>query len=387
VHRQKTVKQPVESGGKKSYRYTQTVEVQEGTDWRTVTLGDRGVLSIADAKKYGAACYCSRRLRSVEANALYGYGLTERQAALLRPIPPTPFNDLQETVAAQLNALQQHFPFLRWYVLNDGNYFFYHERETEAELWNDAFVKAQQADAVILPAVYDVTPAGVRTIRCPFIAWVNPTMTVLFRSRFSRGAFTGYFYPVKTKAFLIHYASVRFATVEDDNEMVLSCTDIADEDAPAIDPATGAVVPKPSDDTGEPSALAKLQQERHLQWTEKTLDVVLHKTGATNTDSSWANIVEKELQPAFRPDRWPAGQAFTERLSLNALRDWNPDYFDPDKEYMKRSNAVYGRSIENDASGIGGRTGIEVPWLKVGDKIVVRYPFQAEYPGDEKVTV
>jgi hypothetical protein len=213
-------------------------------------------------------------------------------------------------------------------------------------------------------------------------------MTVLFRSRFSKGTFTSYFYPVRTKAFLVIISSVSFATVEDVNEMSMVCTDIAEEDAPTIDPATGAVVPKPlkaSDDTPD---LAKLQQERYLQWTEKSLDVVLHKTGATNTDSRWANIVEKELKPSFRPENWPEGEVFTEALALNSLKDWNPEYFDPDGKYMKRSDSTYGKSIENDPSGIGGRTGIEVPWLKAGeDKIVVRYPFQSKYPDDEEVIV
>jgi hypothetical protein len=388
VHQQRTAKQPVEVDGKKAYRYTQSVAVYEDGKWNAVALGEHGLMSVADAKQYGVECRCSFRLRSVAANALYGYGLTEKQAAVLRPIPPTPFDDLQETVVTQLDALQQHFPFLRWYVLNDGNYFFYHERETDEELWNDAFVKERQEHAVILPAVYDITPVGIRTIRCPFIAWVHPTDTVLFRSRFSKGTFTGYFYPVKTKAFLVFAASAAFATVEDVNEMYLSCTDIAEKDAPAVDPATGAVIPRPSGTADETPELAKLQQARYLQWTEKTLDVVLHKTGATNTDSRWANIVEKELQPSFRPENWPEGQVFTEALALGALKDWNPEYFDPDGKYMKRSDATYGRSIENDASGIGGRTGIEVPWLKAGeDKIVVRYPFQAEYPDGEQVVV
>jgi hypothetical protein len=138
---------------------------------------------------------------------------------------------------------------------------------------------------------------------------------------------------------------------------------------------------------GGASELSTRQKERDLQWFEKTLDVTAHKTGAADTDSRWANIVEKELKPSFRPENWPEGQVFTETLALNALKEWNPDYFDSGKEYMKRGGSVYGKSIENSPEGIGGRTGIEVCWLRVGDKIVVRYPFQSEYPDDEKVTV
>jgi hypothetical protein len=387
VHKQKTKKTVSKIDGKKEYTYTQTVEINDDEEWSEITLGENGVMSIDDAKKYGIACHCSRRLRSVTANALYGYGLTAEHAAILRPIPPTLFDDLQETVTAQINALQQHFPFLRWYLLNNGNYFFYHDKETDEELWADTFVREQQENAVILPAVYDITPEGVRTIRCPFISWVNPTMTVLFRSRFSKGTFTGYFYPVKTRAFLVISSKVEFSTAGDENEMSLVCTDIADEDAPTVDPASGKIIPKPSKSDDETPELSKLQQERYLQWTEKTLDVVLHKTGATNTDSSWTNIVENEVRPLFKPENWPEGQVFTPTLALTALRDWNPDYFDPDKEYMKRSDSTRGESIENAPTGIGGKTGIKVPWLKVGDQIVVRSPFQSEYPDDEKVVV
>jgi hypothetical protein len=346
-------------------------------------------MSVEDAKKYGTACYCSKILRSEPANGLYGYGLTRTEARALRPIPPAPYHDLQDTLAAQLNSLQQHFPFLRWFALADGNYFFYHERETDSDLWTDPFIKEQQKEkAVILPAIYDMTPSGIRTIRAPFVSWVGPSITVLFGSRFSKGTFTSYFYPVKTKAFLVITASIAFATVEDVNEMELTCVDIKEEDAPAIDPETGVITVKTDDDSDETPELSRRQKERDLRWIEKTLDVVEHKTGATNTDSRWANIVEKELKPSFRPENWPEGQAFTEALALNALKEWNPDYFDPDGQYMQRSDTVHGRSIENDATGIGGRTGIEVCWLKAGeDTIVVRYPFQSEYPDDEKVVV
>jgi hypothetical protein len=387
VHRQVTNKQKTIVDGKTAYTYTQTVEVNEDGEWAGVPVNDYGVMSDADAYKYGTRCVCSRVLKGVEANALYGYGLTEQQAVQLRPLPASPFNDLQDTVGGQLNALQQHFPFLRWYALNDGTYYFYHDRETDKDLWTDPFIKELQERAVVLPAVYDITPAGIRTIRCPFISWVNPTMTVLFRSRFNKGTFTSYFYPVKTKAFAVLMVTVSFATAADENEMEMACVDIPEKDAPVIDPATGEIKPKLLEEPDETPEDAKMQEQGSLQWTEKTLDVVLRKTAADNTDNRWAAIVEKELRPSFRPENWPEGEVFTEELALTALKEWNPDYFDPDGGYMKRSDSVHGRSLENDITGIGGRTGIEVPWLKTGDKIIVRYPFQSEYPDDDKAVL
>jgi hypothetical protein len=168
--------------------------------------------------------------------------------------------------------------------------------------------------------------------------------------------------------------------------MELMCNDLPPHEVKVSE--TGEVDVKEIKQTGETPEVAKMQQRRNFQWMEKTLSVVQHKAGATDTDSRWANIVEKELKPSFRPENWPEGQVFTETLALTALKDWNPDYFDPSGKYMKRSNTKYGRSVENSPSGIGGRTGIEVPWLRAGeDRIVVRYPFQSEYPDDEKVVV
>jgi hypothetical protein len=394
AHRSVTARNKINVDGKDTYVYTQETEIYNdlpGTakpEWKPMPRDEDGLFSTADAEKYGVACYCSKILRSMPANGLYGYGPTEMEAKALRPIPSSPYNDLQDTLGAQLNSLQQHFPFLRWFALNDGGYFFYHVDETDSDLWNDPFIKKQQKEkAVFLPAVYDITPSGIRTIRAPFVSWIGPSITVLFGSRFNKGTFTSYFYPVRTKAFLVITASIKFATVEDENEMDLVCVDIKDEDAPIVDPVTGEITVQIDPSADETPELSQRQKERNLQWMERTLDVVPHKTGATNTDSRWVNIVEKELEPTFRPENWPEGQVFTEALALNALKDWNPDYFDPDGAYMKRSDSVYGRSIENDPSGIGGRTGIEVCWLKEGDKIIVRYPFQAEYPDDEKVVV
>jgi hypothetical protein len=112
------------------------------------------------------------------------------------------------------------------------------------------------------------------------------------------------------------------------------------------------------------------------------ITVIPHKSGALETDGSWENIVRNRVLNNTRIDRFPDGAIINEKLALEKLKEWNPDYFDAGKEYMARGN-----SIENNAAGIGGRTGIKVPWLKIGDKIVVRRPFQAEYPEDAKVVV
>jgi hypothetical protein len=395
------------------------------TEWTELPLLDNGIMSVENAYKFGVICAVSKTLQSMPENALYGYGLTKRQAAALRSVPAAPFDDMQDTIGGQLTAIQRHYPFIRWYELTDGSFYFYHEKDTDKDLWSDPFIKEMQKDNThILPAVYDITPSGTRTIRCPFISFISSMTTVVFQSRFTIGTLVSFYYPPRTNAFLVIIAAIEFATVQDSNLMELMCVDLppheieasktgeidvgeskqTDETPNETPGATPGKTPgetpgkppsatpnEPPDETpdetpGETPEAAQVQQPRDLQWFEKTLKVVPHKTGATDTDSRWANIVEKELKPSFKAENWPEGQMFTEALALNALKDWNPEYFDPDGTYMKRSDAVlYGKSIENNPSGIGGRTGIEVPWLKTGDKIIVRYPFQSEYPDDEKV--
>jgi hypothetical protein len=362
-------------------------KVPTDTTWTDLPLLENGIMSVENANKFGVICVVSETLRSVPPDDLYGYGLTAEQAAALRPIPATPFDDMQDTIGGQLVAIQQHYPFIRWYELTDGNFYFYHAEDTDEDLWSDPFIKEMQKDNVqFLPAVYDITASGTRTIRCPFISFISPMMTVLFQSRFTLGTLTGFYYPSRTNAYLVITAAIEFATVQDSNLMELMCVDLPPHEIEVSE--TGEIKIKEPERTEEPPEVTGKQQQRNLQWFKKTLSVVQHKTGATDTDSRWANIVEKELEPTFRPENWPEGQVYTEALALGALKKWNLDYFDPNGKYMKRSDATYGKSVENAPTGIGGRTGIEVPWLKAGeDRIVVRYPFQAEYPPDEEVVV
>jgi hypothetical protein len=360
---------------------TMSSKAPSDTEWTELPLLENGIMSVENANKFGVICAVSKTLRSMAANSLYGYGLTAEQAAALRPIPATPFNNMQDTVGGQLVAIQQHYPFIRWYELIDGSFYVYHEKDTDEDLWSDPFIKAMQKDNMqFLPAVYDITPSGTRTIRCPFISFISPMMTVVFQSRFTIGTLAGFYYPSRTNAYLAITAAIEFATVQDVNLMELTCVDLPPHEIEVSEDGEITInEPTQPDETPE---VAKMQEQRNMQWIEQNLSVVLHKTAAMETDSRWENIVKNDVLADVRPERWPEGQVFDEALALGALKKWNLDYFDENKDYMKRGN-----SIENDPSGIGGRTGIKVPWLKVGDQIVVRHPFQSEYPEDEKVVV
>jgi hypothetical protein len=358
-------------------------EIRESTgrEWTGMPALDNGLMAVEDANKYGVICTVSKTLRNLTANALHGYDLTPEEAAAVRPIPPASFNDMQDTIGSQLVRIQQHYPFLHWYALTDGNFYFYHEDDTDEDLWSDPFVKAMQKKPIFLPAIYDMTPAGTRTIRCPFVSFISPMSTAVFQSRFSIGTLTSFFYPVQTNAFLVIIAAIEFATVQDTNVMELMCVDLPPKEI-EIDEKTGEVRIKENEEPDETPKEAQLQPQRNMQWIEKELTVVVSAPGPFGADNTWESIVKNKM--VVMPDRWPEGGLPDEKAKLLALMDWNRGSVN---EWMQRDNSGSGVSVENHPSGIGGRTGVKVPWLLAGDKIIVRRPFQPEYPEDEKVTV
>jgi hypothetical protein len=96
-------------------------------------------------------------------------------------------------------------------------------------------------------------------------------------------------------------------------------------------------------------------------------------------------------------------KAYTEIDAMARLKEENPDYFDPSGAYMARSDSVHGESLENrgfiaegtpnpKASGIGGRVGMKVPWLKPDDILTAHWPVRPSitpeyYPEDEEIPV
>jgi hypothetical protein len=121
---------------------------------------------------------------------------------------------------------------------------------------------------------------------------------------------------------------------------------------------------------------------KRLQWFERELTVVVGPPGPLGAEANWGSIVKNRVH--VEASRWPDGKDPGEKAKLQALKDWNSSKWDGWLERNKIKE--YGKNYEN-VSGIGSKTGIEVPWLQAGDKIIVRYPFQPEYPEEEKVEI
>jgi hypothetical protein len=343
--------------------------IKKGKKEVEITFTDKGIMTVEDALEYGVICAVSNTLRELQPNVVYGAGTLPEDTSNMRPIPLIMYDDLQEGLGGQLNAIRKHHTYLRWYMLPDGNFYCYHEKDTDEELFSDDYVKELQKKPIPLPAIYEMSPSGTRVISCPFVSFISPMSTVLFQSRYAIGTFVSFFYPVKTNAFLVIMANIEFATVQDINKMELTCVDQQPVDAVRNEkPMT------PADEA------VKQQKERNRQWKKRTITIDTFRTNERKINSSWEGIVSAILASANMND-FPNGlPADAELQALNILEKDNPALFDPNGVQMAKGN-----SIENRSTGIGGRTGKRVSWLFKGDTVIIRHPFLLEYLAEEEV--
>jgi hypothetical protein len=320
-----------------------TGELQQETPdstWHDLDVTPKGILSVEDAKQFGVVCALSERLRQVPLAEV------QRQNALLVPVGGTllpnkkqkPFNDQRDKLGAQLLAIQQVYPYIRWFQLINGNYFFYHVDESSTDLFKDRYTIERQKDSsIMLPMVYDISMGGTRTIRCPFIAFINPMTTVFFQSRYSIGSLVGFYFPPKPNnaAYQVMTANIEFETTGEANLMELQVADIDKEYAPQFDPKTGVVTP---------SVIIKTQEQRNERvdpdaWWEFTIEALTYPNEFGT--GRWQDIARNFLLP--NAQGWDEPPTM-ERM-LTDLKEWNGDYFTDD--YI---DAQQGVSPENRSS-------------------------------------
>jgi hypothetical protein len=353
----------------------------ERENWKALVLLEDGLLSMEDAKTYGIPIVISDTLRNMKFNGVYGHNAAEEDLEVTTPIPLAMFNEQYQTVGGQLHAIRKHYPFLRWYILPTGTYYFYHESDTDKDLWNDAFIRELRKNPVYLPAIYDMTPQGTRTIRCPFVSIISPMTTVVFESRYIVGTDVGFFYPPNTNNFLVILADIKFATVQEDNMMELKCVDL-----PRLTESPNEEEEEAPLETETPEE-SQVPPPTNMEWHIREWEVVRHLANNDSRRSSWGNMVEILLASVVHnnTDHWPSGPP-TRKDALEALKKWNEEYFVEGGPYMSRYDKTHGLSLENTlATGIVAQTGVDflVPWLLPSDVVIVRVPFQSQYPGDQ----
>jgi hypothetical protein len=337
-----------------------------------------GRMSESDADLYGVVVYMSDVLWNTPLNELPMWNLTPEETAKAEPIEqPLPV-EFFDKVPAQLEAIRKQYDFVRYYLLKDGNYFAYHVREKEADIFKDRFVNGKQKERIFkLPAVYDITWSGTRIIRSLFFSAIGSLDTVAFQSKYVLNDQTGNFYsPEKgNNCYLVLLLDVSFATEEDDNMMVLTCTDIAGDYEPETLP-DGRIVPKQLPNAAEDARRDKI-------WKDVDLTVTYIYSGdPSTTDSSWSSIIERLRASALRyKDRW--GTMPDNDKIIDDLTSWN----DPGVFSQSRIDAAV--SIETKAYGrdmpvIYGKEYNPVnPGF--GDVIHIKEPYLPNYNDNEKI--
>jgi hypothetical protein len=303
-----------------------------------------GVFSKEEALKFGVICSLSYKLRNTAMAELSRYGLSAEQLRSFEATDPAAYDYPMNKIGSQIEDICKTFHFLRYYVLPDGSYYFYHASESEADLFSGVRIDAYQDGSdsrqrvVLLPAVYDIAYGGTRTIRCLFYYLIAPMTVVLFMSRYYIGSLVGFYYHPKEgdDAYLVLQVKVDFDTTGEDNMMELMCVDMHKDYQPTWDKNTGRIEWNPGE------VIAPMERERHAKWAKTSLTVVWQARDGRHqiikeTDSRWFNIIELWLfAPLEKSGQWPwpfkprSKEAYIQ--ALNDLKRWNGSDMSTEKE-------------------------------------------------------
>jgi hypothetical protein len=341
-----------------------------------------GAMNEEDADKYGVKVSMSYILWKTPDAELPDWNAPPAREAGVKPVLQPLHISLQNKLMAQLAEFQKERDYIRYLALSDGSFFAYHAGETVTQLFVDPYVNEKQKEGILkLPAVYDMQLSGVQTIRCPFCCVINPGTTVAFQSTFALGDMVSYFYKPEPghDCFLVLYADIDFATVENTNVMKLT-----------VEMVNNVTTMPDGSLKAEELPVTEEHTERLKIWRKRELEVVARYTGKdTTTNSSWHDIAAR-LKNATRYDgidasgRWGKGRPTTED-AMNALADWNGHLFTGDRINFAVS----------PESGTDGVAGMDVPVLYhksfnpinpgESDMVNVRLPFLPEYFADEEI--
>jgi hypothetical protein len=341
--------------------------------WTELAFGDDGLLLDKDAEKFGVRWRVSKYLRNLQEPAYTSWG-PEDLAVKLTALRTRRMSVQQSTLGGQLRAIKEVYNKLRWYQLADGSFYFYSVDEGENDLFADPVTLRNQEQAIRLPAIYEISIAGLRVIKCPFIAFVSPMTTVLFRSRYSIGSLVGFYYhPGKENdAFLVLQASISFDTTGEENMMELSCTDIPAPAAPQVN-ADGSAEPALEVQEAEPI------EERTALWAEYELTISAERNhfAATFADIAKHYLYDNRKNPLTNESYWE--EEPTLARMLEDLKAWNEELFAGYKDGEPWQEPLY-----EDRTYFGETVDFHIPNLLPGDRVKFRIPYRPDYPGDEE---
>lgn len=341
---------------------------------------NNGLMTVDDANMFGATCSCSKFLQEKATNDLYYYGtvgkvMKEAGIKMDQSVFAEPFDG----IGPQLEAIRRHYPYLRWYMLHDGTFFFYHVDEPVESIFSDPFIREMQVEhAVLLPAVYDITTAGTVTIRCPFTNLIDPTTTLLFSSRYNILGVVGFYAQPEQplQVFLAQLVDVAFSTVGDTNTMTIMCTPCPNGQMPLVNVETGTVQVTITDGAAEgyTDNVQKQEDEKSLSWAPVT--ITIGEYPFDKAQYGWLDVANNLLRKNLDVKAWADTPCSMVRV-LSDLRDWNGSVWTNDR--MKDSS---GRSSPENR--LVKDAGFTIPWLCKGDKVVVKLPYKPSYDDNYK---
>jgi len=336
--------------------------------WAEVELSD-GCMSVKDACALGVPVILSQKVREdgEAAARLVTASTTGGDTEAVGNGETVPSVVPMDYLPAQVREVEQSvMSGLKVFPRPDGSIMICAESESKEDVFDnyeDEIMYKYSSDPnavkpVLLPAIYDRTVNGTRTLRLPFIGFLSTGMYLGFTSRYTLGSLVGFYYPHKEdKWYKVIWADIEFDTDGDKNMCTATCVDA--DSAPGERELQKKEEPEPP--------------ERSVEWVDCTCSM----TGAgpfTFSTLQWAVLANMTLGAGGvaswqKPDgsgefldgvadAFPGGK-YNSRAAVQLLIDKNPS--------LKKA------SFQN---GTDEYAGLELPWLRVGD--VVSLPFVKE---------
>lgn len=208
-------------------RFPNKNALPKGTE---IQLDDNGCMSDEDAAKYGVKCITSPYLDEWKISKIKGSNKDTKDRELYA-------EPVANCIESMIQLISEMFKInLAYKSLDNGNIVCY--RQSEDSQYEELCKSLE--DKLIedfkntpckfywqnkLPAVYNITADVITMIVCPFFFTVNPFQVVQFKNRYALGTLTSYITDIQaqTMSFLVINSQIAFATVEDLNEMQITC--------------------------------------------------------------------------------------------------------------------------------------------------------------------
>jgi hypothetical protein len=304
-----------------------------------IDLAPDGLLTVEDAKVLGIQCLVSQELRKAIGDKTDTFIASMQTDSTMSYVEAAPLAVQQQYISGQLYQIQKTYTMVRWFALNNGDFFLYSAKEDAKTLFEDIEIQLRRQNQIVtLSAIYDMTVEGLRTVRAPFHGFINPLTTLVVNTRYVMGTLVGFYNPKPRWAWLsIILQKVSFSTTGDENMMELSCVDVSPGDNVELDEDTGKV-------TVHMSELAEAGSERTSLFIFQILDWKVYQT--TGKHSRLTFIAERMVDSAMLPDmakEWEkAGKVPTIPLAIKILLERNKELLDtkrrkdlgPSPEYL-----------------------------------------------------